>query len=65
MLCGMENPGPLHRAAWLGIARVALKLRAAAVMGAGSCCWADLGLACIEKWRLPEAENPYYKESHT
>lgn len=58
MHCGIENPGPLHRAAWLGIARVALELSAAAVMGAGGCYWADLSLASIEKRRLEEAEKP-------
>lgn len=46
----------MHRAAQLGIARVALELRAAAVMAAGVCL--QLTSACTEKRRREEAETP-------
>lgn len=49
---------PLHRELWLGTARVALGLCVAMVMGVGGCCWVELSLACIEKQRLEEAEDP-------
>lgn len=53
---------PLHRVVWLDLSRVTLGLSVAIVMGEGGCCPVDLSLACIEKERMEEDEDPtWYK----